>query len=132
MAGAGTRAKRGYIKGLRYDKAGRVRPARLHPIPGLAGAISGKEMEKMMLQVADEQGLSASDIVIETYEKGEAPRESNPAVDDKFERYTRSVATDGYLSNYDRAFSGKGRAPVWDTSRPGVARRVTSGESDSK
>lgn len=103
------RAARGWIKGKRYDKAGRVVPAQLHPVSGLAGAISGKEMENIMTKVADEHGLSANDIVIETYASGAAPRASNPSQGDKYERYTRTVASSGYASNWDRAF-GRQRA----------------------
>lgn len=101
------RAARGYIRGKRYDKAGRVVNARLHPVSGLAGAISGKEMEKMMTDVADTHGLSANDIVIETYAQGTAPRESNPSVNDKYERYTRTVAPPGYADKYALAFGKK-------------------------
>lgn len=103
------RAARGYIKGKRYDKAGRVVNARLHPVSGLGGAISGKEMEKMMLETADTHGLSANDIVIETYALGDAPRESSPSMGDKYERFTRTVNPDGWGEKYDRAF-GKSKA----------------------
>ena len=119
------RAKRGYIRGKRYDKAGRIVSAQLHPVSGLAGSISGKEMERMMLETADTHGLSAKDIVIETYAAGEAPRESNPSQGDKYERFTRTVAPAGYGEKYDRIF-GKGKtsaAPAeWVEARPGVAR----------
>lgn len=103
------RAARGYIKGKRYDKAGRVVNARLHPVSGLAGAVSGREMENIMTKVADEQGLSANDIVIETYAQGAAPRESDPSMGDKYERFTRTVNPDGWAEKYNRAF-GKGKA----------------------
>ena len=127
------RAKRGYIRGKRYDKAGRIVSAQLHPVSGLAGSISGKEMERMMLETADTHGLSAKDIVIETYAAGDAPRESNPSQGDKYERFTRTVASDGYVSNWDRAFgiSGKGeaaRVSEWTEARPGVARLTKRGK----
>lgn len=101
------RAKRGYIKGKRYDKAGRVVGAQLHPVTGLAGAISGKEMERIMMDVADTHGLSYNDIVVETYADGEAPRVSNPSPGDKYERFTRTVAPKGYADKYDRIFGNK-------------------------
>ena len=103
------RAARGYIKGKRYDKAGRVVNAQLHPVSGLGGAISGKEMERMMVEAADMHGLSASDIVIETYNEGYAPRESSPSQGDKYERFTRTVATKSYHEKWDAAF-GKSKA----------------------
>lgn len=67
----------------------------------------------MMTKVADEHGLSANDIVIETYADGAAPRASSPSQGDKYERYTRTVAPAGYAANYERAF---GKAPD-DTER---------------
>jgi hypothetical protein len=98
------RAKRGYIRGQRIDKSGRVVDAKLVPTTGLGGAISGKEMEQMMLQQADEMGASADDVVVETYEAGEAPRESNPAQGDRFERFTRTVTNPAQRGAWDRIF----------------------------
>lgn len=127
------RAVRGWIEGKRYDKAGRVVKARLHPVTGLAGGISGKEMEREMQNVADAHGLSYNDIRIETYAEGEAPRQSNPNPGDKIERYTLTVKPEGWDDKYDRAFGpkknpGEGEDQKWSEARPGVARLVSRGE----
>lgn len=98
------RAKRGYIKTKRYDKAGRVVPARIHEVSGLAGAISGKEMEVMMRDIADDHRASYDNIVIETYEGDDAPCQSNPARGDHFARFTHTVNTNRYRDGYDRIF----------------------------
>lgn len=83
----------------------------------------------MMTEVADTHGLSANDIVIETYAAGTAPVQSNPAIGDKFERFTRTVNPDGWDDKYNRAFSGKGKAPEaeaeWVAARPGKVRLVS-------
>jgi hypothetical protein len=81
--------------------------AQVAPVTGLAGAISGKEMEQTMLKVADEMGASADDVVVETYPLGEAPRESNPAMGDYFERFTRTVTTPAQRSSWDRIFGAE-------------------------
>lgn len=101
------RAKRGYIKGKRYDKAGRVVASQDHGVSGLQGAVSAKEMEADMIRIADEVGASHEDIVVETYENGESERETNPAIGNKFERYTRSVVTPAFQEGYDRIFGSE-------------------------
>lgn len=99
------RAKGAWIKGKRYRADGSVVPARLHPVSGIAGSISGREMERMMMDIADETGASYDDIVLETYAEGTSPRESNPNIGDKHERNTRSTQSERYRSNWDRAFN---------------------------
>jgi hypothetical protein len=98
------RAKGGYIRGKRYRKDGSVVSARLHPVSGIAGSISGREMETIMMDIADETGASYDDIVLETYAEGEAPRESNPNPGDRKERYTRVLGGERYRNNWERAF----------------------------
>lgn len=71
------RAKAGYIEGTRVDKSGRVVKTRDHAVPS-KGLYSGKEMEKVMRDVARDVGADESQIRIETYAKGEAPIEANP------------------------------------------------------
>ena len=72
------RAKAGYIAQERYDKAGRVVPARNHVVSATGGVMSGKEMERVMREVAADVGADESQIRVETYAKGEAPVEANP------------------------------------------------------
>lgn len=72
------RGKRAYIRGQRVSATGSLVPARLHPITGLAGAYSGKELEREAYRAAEMAGASPNDVVIETYAAGEAPVSSNP------------------------------------------------------
>lgn len=91
------RAKRGYIETKRYDKSGRPVKAQVHNVTGLAGAISAKEMERTMMDIADEHGASYDQIRIETYEHGDAPVETGRDA-------PLFYATDQYRANWDRAF----------------------------
>lgn len=99
------RAKSAYIKGQRYRKDGSIVSARTNPVSGIAGGVSAREMEKMMMDIADDSGASYDDIVIEYYKEGDAPRESNPNPGDRHESATRATQGERYRSNWDRAFS---------------------------
>ena len=72
-----SRAKAGYIKTTRIDKAGRTVPARDHVVVG-AGTFTADEMHKAMLDVAHEVGADESAIGIEVYKKGQSPVDANP------------------------------------------------------
>jgi len=100
------RAKRGYIKGKRYDAGGRVVATQDSPISGLGGAISAKEMEKMLMDTADDTGASYDDCVIEYYEPGDEVRETNPMFDGHSERGTRLNSLAGQDA-YDRIFGAE-------------------------
>lgn len=97
MKFSGVRAKRGWIETKRKDKAGRVVKARQDPVTGLAGALSGKEMEREMMNIADQVGASYDQIRIETYEHGEAPVEVGRPLEHFY-------PTERYRDNWDRAF----------------------------
>lgn len=102
------RAKRGYIVVRRYDGAGRVRLARNHVVSGMGGALSGKEMEREMMKVADQVGASHKDIRIEVYARGTAPVEvgrDRPG-QHRVSKDSEIPAGDvqAYRSNFDRAF----------------------------
>lgn len=73
----GVRAKNGYIEVEKTDKAGRKYKGREHMVAS-SGMYSGKEMEKVMREVAADVGASEDQIRIETYQSGEAPIEVNP------------------------------------------------------
>lgn len=78
-----TRAKGAYIKTQRYTKTPwrdgtpRVAPARDAVTP-IGGMMSARETEKMMANVAAEHHADESQVVIETYKRGEEPIEVNP------------------------------------------------------
>ena len=72
-----TRAKSGYIETERIDKSGRKVKARDHMVAS-QGMLTTKEMEKEMMQVADEEGHSYDKIRIEYFNKGDAPIGANP------------------------------------------------------
>lgn len=94
---SGVRAKRGYIETKRFNKNGKPVKAQVHNVTGLGGAISGKEMERMMMDIADEHGASYDDIRIETYEHGDAPVETGRDA-------PLFYPTEQYRANWDRAF----------------------------
>ena len=95
---AGVRAKSGWIETTRLRKDGKRVKARQHAVTGLAGKYSAKEMERQMIQIADEVGVSHKQIRMETYEQGDAPIETG--------RDTAGfVPSDAYRENFDRAFS---------------------------
>ncbi len=71
------RAKSGYIKTKRIDKAGRIVPARDHVVVA-AGTMTADEMHKAMLDVAHSVGADERDIGIEVYNKGASPVDANP------------------------------------------------------
>lgn len=112
---SGLRAKRGYIKVRRFDKAGRVRVARSHVVAGAGGVFSAKEMEREMMKVADQVGASHSDIVVEAYPRGKAPIEVGRDRPGQFKVSATSTIpagdVDAFRSNWDRAF-GKRPAGV--------------------
>lgn len=71
------RAKAGYIKTTRIDKAGRTVPARDHVVVA-SGTMTADEMHKAMLDVAHQVGADESQIGIEVYAKGASPVDANP------------------------------------------------------
>ena len=73
----GVRAKAGYIRTKRYNKNGKVVAAKDHMMVS-AGMHSAKEMEKLMLETAEATGADHTQIVVETYQNGEAPMTANP------------------------------------------------------
>lgn len=95
---AGVRAKSGWIETTRTRKDGKRVKARQHAVTGLAGKYSAKEMERQMIQIADENGYHHSQIRMETYEHGEAPVETGRDAPGHY-------STDAYRENFDRAFS---------------------------
>lgn len=72
-----TRAKVGYIEGVRQRKDGSVVKTRQHVVAS-EGMHSTKEMEKVMRDVARDVGASEDQIRIEAYPHGAAPIEANP------------------------------------------------------
>lgn len=73
------RAKGLYIEGERQDKYGQRKPSKvkLHQFPA-KGMYSAKEMEQMIPEYAQQYGVSEDRVKLETYERGDAPLESNP------------------------------------------------------
>lgn len=72
------RAKVGYIATKRYDKAGRVKPAKDAIVP-FKGMMTTKEAERVMRDVAEEHGADPSQIRLESYaDTAEAPMSVNP------------------------------------------------------
>ena len=73
------RAKSVSIATERTPKGGQNKPVktRNHIIP-LKGMATAKEAEKMGIDMAKELGVSEDRIIVETYQKGEAPIEANP------------------------------------------------------
>ena len=74
---SGVRAKAGFIRTRRFDKAGKVVESLDHGVPSM-GMFSAKEMEAVMREVPKEVGASEDSVVIETYEKDDAPMDYNP------------------------------------------------------
>ena len=95
---SGVRAKSGWIETTRVRKDGKRVKARQHAVTGLAGKYSAKEMERQMIQIADENGYHHSQIRMETYELGDAPVETGMDA-------PGSYPSDAYRDNFDRAFS---------------------------
>ena len=104
---AGVRAKAGWIVVPRRRKDGKIVQARDHMVTGLGGAYSGKEMEQEMQRIADETGASHSQIRMETYKLGDAPRESDP-MRGQMEQFTRTVGSQRLRNGWDRAFNPGG------------------------
>lgn len=73
------RAKALSVEVDRVDKYGKRLPqkTRNHITVG-AGMLSGKEMERMIPEMAQEYGVSEDKIKLETYDNGKAPLEVNP------------------------------------------------------
>lgn len=71
------RAKAGYIRTTRIDKAGRTVPARDHVVTA-QGLLTADEMHRAMETVAKEVGANPRDIAIEVYQNGDSPIEANP------------------------------------------------------
>lgn len=95
---SGVRAKSGWIETTRVRKDGKRVKARQHAVTGLAGKYSAKEMERQMIQIADENGYDHRQIRMETYELGEAPVETGRDSPGNY-------PSDAYRENFDRAFS---------------------------
>ena len=72
-----TRAKSGWIETTREDKSGRKVKARDHMLAS-QGMLTTKEMEKEMMQVADDVGATYDQIRVEYYQNGDAPIDANP------------------------------------------------------
>lgn len=114
---SGLRAKRGYIVVRRRDKSGRVVQTRDHVVSGGGGVLSGKEMEREMMKVADQVGASHKDIRVEVYASGTAPievgrdRPSQHRVSKDSEIPVGDL--DLYKANFDRAF---GKIPAGSAS----------------
>lgn len=71
------RAKAVYVDQERVDKAGRVHTVRNHIIPSM-GMHSGREAERMAVELADELGVDEGRVHVDMYDKGKAPIEANP------------------------------------------------------
>lgn len=71
------RAKSIYMDVPRVDKGGRVHTVRNHIVPDV-GTLTGKEAEKVALDMAAELGVDESRMHVETYAKGKAPVSANP------------------------------------------------------
>ena len=73
------RAKGLVVEGLRQDKYGKRKPMKIRHTSILSGgAHSGKEMERMIPEVAQKFGVSEDKVKLETYAKDEAPLDTNP------------------------------------------------------
>lgn len=74
----GSRAKSAHIAVKRKNKYGKDVPARDEVIP-LLGAMSGKEAEREITRVAEEQGYEVDRVRIDTYARSaDAPMTTNP------------------------------------------------------
>lgn len=74
----GSRAKSAHVAVKRKNKYGKEVPARDEVIP-LMGAMSGKEAEREIVRVAEEQGYELDSVRIDTYAKSiDAPMTTNP------------------------------------------------------
>ena len=71
------RAKSIYMDQQRVDKMGRTHTVRNHIVPDV-GTLSGKEAEKIAIDMATELGVDESRMHVETYAKGKAPVSANP------------------------------------------------------
>ena len=84
------RAKAGYLEVTRKNKYGKEVAAKDHMVVS-EGMHSAKEMEKIMVGIAHEQGISEDAIRIDTYKAGRAPIESNPRHRGSLPRISRNT-----------------------------------------
>lgn len=68
----GTRAKRAYMDTTRVNKYGKQVPARDEVIVS-QGLLTGREAEKLAVEVAEDTGHDHNEIRVEVYERGETP-----------------------------------------------------------